>query len=300
MRLIAKTLMMLAVIAVMVSFGVQQASADALLFPYFKSGGGAYTFVSLQSTWGGTVTTVYNYDLLSTPATECIHEDHSGSMTAFDLAQFEVTKQVDLKTLFGDTSTTQNLHLLVPNTQGFFIVDNPAAAEGDFYGQAAIVDSASGIVTAYKALNNPVSTVRGTWSDPTVSKTSFIMSNYPDPTVSTSWFVLVTGTGMDALAGWLGQVSLTNGFALVYNRDELWVSGDKPKTITCFGMITRPDIMQAGQVTNSNNGGLWWELTTPVAGGATGALMYKFESTTALGGTKTVISPETAFPNFPY
>lgn len=304
MRSLSKILLVLAVIAVILSFGVQQAKADSLLFPYFKSGGGAYTFVSLYSWTGGTVNVAYYYDLLSTAGKECIHEDHTGTLTAKDIFKYEVTKQVDLKTLFGDASAMSLIHLYVPNTQGFFIVQMPIEPEADHGGQAAIVDTASGLVTAYKALNNPLSTDPNLWNNQIVSKTSFDMTNYPSPTVTTSWFVLVTGSGMftgaNAIPSYLGHVHLNNAVDMVWDKDEHMVSGNKEKTITCFDFITRSDIMQPGQVTNSDGGGYWWERVTDMTNGATGALMIKVESTTALGGAMQTISLENAYPNWPY
>ncbi len=303
MRGLSKVLLVFVVIAVVLSFGVQQAKADALLFPYFKSGNGAYTFISLYNPFASaasnTVNVIYYY--YDPAAQACIHEDHTGTLTNFDLYQYEVTNQVDLDTLFGDAGAGNPLHLLVSPSEGFLIVDIVNQPEGNHGGQAAIIDTVNGTVTTYKALNNPFSTAPGTWDSVLTSKTDFDMTNYPSAYVNTSWFVLVTGTGMDtAVPSWIGAVLLENGNDRVWDRDEVPVSGDQPYPVICFDTIERADIMTAGQVANSDNGGYWWESITAFANGATGALMYKIESTTAFGNPLTAISSENSWPNWPY
>jgi hypothetical protein len=127
------------------------------------------------------------------------------------------------------------------------------------------------------------------------------MTVYPSAYVNTTWFALATGTGMfSAIPSWDGHFHLNNVVNLVWDKDEHWVSGNKEKLVTCFDFITKGDLMQAGQVTNADGGGYWWEGVGSFTGGATGALLAKFESTTALGGTMTAISLENAFPNWPY
>lgn len=298
MRGLSKLLLVFVAIAVVLSFGVQQAKADALLFPYFKSGGGAYTFISLYNPFSplpvNPVQVAYYY------GDKCIHENHTGELTKSDLYQYEVTKRVDLDAVFGDAGTGVPIHLLVSPSEGFLIVNISDQFEANHGGQAAIIDTVSGTVTTYKALNNPVTTDPQLWNHVLTSKTSFDMTNYPAAYVDTVWYVLVTGTNMfTALPSWGGQVVLSNAVDNVWDRDEVPVSGDKSKTITCFGTIKRADIMQAGQVINSNNGGYWWERVTPTAP-ATGALMYKIESTTVFGAPMTAISSENAWPNWPY
>lgn len=301
-------MMFLALTFVFSVVAVKEAKAEALLFPYYKTdaASGIYSFVSIVDTFGdATLHYIWNYDDLSTAAKECIHEDANGVSTSFDLLQHTVDSPalsgINLDTIFGDASTPA--YSLVSPAEGFLIVESSPSVEGDFYGQMIVVSASEGVLTAYKGLNNPASVAPGTWSDATVSKTSFMMSNYPASAVDTSWFVLVTGVGMDNALGWAGKVTLNNGFTNVWDRDEHPRSGSVPKSVTCSAVITRNDIMSAAQVSQSDNGGIWWETVTPdpiAPGGATGALMMKIESTSALGSPMTAISAENSFPNFPY
>ncbi len=296
------------VVALVLSFGLKQAKAESLLFPYYASGSGIWTFLTLVDTWGdATLHYIWNYDDLTTTAIECTHEDADGISTAFDLIQQTVVDPslsgIDLPALFGDASTSA--YSLVGGAatpvEGFLIVNSSAAIEGDFFGQAIVVDTATGLVTAYKGLNNPVSVAQGTWSHISTSHTSYMMSNYPASDVSTEWFVLVTGTVMDVATGWTGGLTLTNGFGIVWDRDENPRSGSVTEDVDCFQRITRSDIMTTAQVTHTDNGGLWWELTNVgLINNATGALMSKIEASSALGSPLQAISSENAFFNDPY
>ncbi len=300
-------MMFLALTFVFSVVGVKDAKAESLLFPYYKNdaASGVYSFVSLVDTWGdATLHYIWNYDDLSTPAKECIHEDANGVSTAFDLLQHTVADPsvsgIDLDAIFGDASTPAYSVVTYP-TEGFLIVESSPSAEGDFYGQMIVVSVSEGVLTAYKGLNNPASVAAGDWSNISTSHAGFLMSNYPASAVDTSWFVLVTGTVMDNPLGWTGAVTLNNGFTNVWDRDEHPRSGSVPKKITCSAVITRSDIMSAAQVVQSDNGGLWWETVTPdPLTTATGALMMKIESSSALGSPMTAISSENAFPNNPY
>ncbi len=300
-------MMFLALTFVFSVVAVKEAKAESLLFPYYKNdaASGVYSFVSLTDVYGdATLHYIWNYDNLSTAAKECIHEDANGVSTAFDLLQHTVASPslsgIDLDALFGDASTPA--YSIAPYaTEGFLIVESSPSAEADFYGQMIVVSASQGVLTAYKGLNNPTSLAAGDWDNAAVSKSSFMMSNYPASAVATSWFVLVTGTGMDNPLGWGGKVQLNNGFTNVWDRDEHPRSGSVPKDVTCSAVITRNDIMSAAQIAQSDNGGIWWETVTPDATTtATGALMMKIESTSALGSAMTAISAENSFPNFPY
>lgn len=297
------------------------AHADSILFPVYRVGNGVFSFVSLNTIPGSAnVHYVWNAKV---PAADgsisntapCVHEDASGKLTAFDLIQHSVESptlpgggHVDLQALFGDTSTPA--YSLVAPSQGFLTVTNGSGLESDLFGQMVLVDTTSGIVTAYKGLNNPASTAEGAFGNILTSRTIFNMTWYPTTEagsrlgaagVDTSWYVTVTGNGMHFPA-WNGSVTLANILALtnVFNRDEGGRSGIKPTTVQCFGLVNRGDVMTAAQVNHTVNGGIIYAGTTDLAGGATGALMTKIETTTALGGVKrTFVSAENTFPNLP-
>lgn len=300
--------------ALVLGAGVQAAQADSLLFPYYKVGGGVYSFVSLMNTNAATVTPhyIWNYKADATNRTAaCVHEDAYGKLTSMDLIQHTVQdpslSTINLMTQFGDTSTAA--YSLTNGVQGFMIVDSGTAVESDFVGQMIVVDTTNGTVAAYKGYNNianPGSVAggagEGNFNSAFTSQTSYDMTWYPTSVMATTWFATVTGTGMNAVTGWAGAGTFANGNALgnVWNRDEGTRSGTTSTPITCFAQLTRDNLMSAAQVTHTNNGGYTWQVFTPtVATGATGVLMSKLEATTQLGG-KAAISAENAFPNLPY
>ena len=298
------------------------AHADSILFPVYKVGNGVFSFVSLNTIPGsGNVHYVWNAKVPAADGTisntaPCVHEDASGKLTAFDLIQHSVESptlaggsMVDLQATFGDTSTPA--YSLVAPSQGFLTVTNNSALESDFFGQMALVDTTSGIVTAYKGLNNPATNVEGAFGNILTSRNIFNMTWYPTTEagsklgaagVDTSWYVTVTGFNMH-LPSWNGGVVLGNVLPLsnVFNRDEGARSGLKQTTVSCFGLIKRSDVMTAAQTVHTANGGITYVGVTALLGfTTTGALMTKIETTTALGGAKrTFVSAENTFPNLP-
>lgn len=312
------------------------AQADALLFPFFQSGNGTFTFLSLQSLTGdsafsfpgdgagtgfgsNTLHYVFNYD--DPVLEECTHFDVDGSMSAFDLMQQTVTRPGDpgglnLPTLFGDSSTPG--YLTVGDTKGFMTVSDESP-EAFFTGQAIVLNVNSGIVAAYKGLNDFTSTSEDDFSFIVTSQLLHAMSWYPTNAVDTRWFTLVTGVGMANPAGWNGQrtfVSVGTGLqAGVWDRDENFLSGAVPYDVTCYETVTRNHFMNAAQLAGTVDGG--WSimvnldpavaggftgLNPAVSNGATGALAVKIETKVhpALAGSATAISLENALPNLPY
>ena len=155
------------------SAGLQILKAEeALLFPFYQQGAGIYTFLMLHDIFGNgfppplgftsagaPIHYIWNADDLSTPDTvECQHEDANGIMSAFDLLQQTVVApglpgSFDLPAIFGDASTPA--YSLLSPSRGFLIVDSLNAAANDFRGQAVIIDTTNGLVSAYKVFNNP-------------------------------------------------------------------------------------------------------------------------------------------------
>ncbi len=308
--------------AVALASVAQIAQADSLLFPVYKVGNGVFSFLSLNTipnspsvhyVWNAKVPDATGNIKNSDP---CVHEDAFGKLTAFDLIQHTVESptlgggsMVDLQALFGDASTAA--YSLVAPSLGFLTVTNGSPLESDFFGQMVLVDAASGVVTAYKGMNNPATSAEGQFNSVLTSKTIFNTTWYPTTEagsklgaagVDTAWYATITGTNMH-LPTWQGAGTFQNVFASgnVYNRDEGIRSGVKPAPLTCFGLLNRADFMTTAQVNHTVNGGISYQRFTPVvATGATGALLTKLETTTALGSRKTMISSENAFPNLPY
>lgn len=339
------------------------ANADALLFPYFQSGNGAYTFLSLHSDAGqgapsnpgdpvaagvDPFTTnrlhyVWNYN--DPTFGECTHYDAFGSMSQFDVIQQTVVSPsspggVDLDAAFNDASFPAYLNATT-TTRGFLTVsDNYMSGyvtgnEAGFRGQAIVVDAIAGTVSAYKGLNDITNTYEGDFSSIFTSALSHDLTWYPTARVNTSWFALVTGrpvttaapyadpvdlnpAGMANPSGWRGVRAFRNGFGGVFDRDEGFYSFNRPFNVTCYRVIDRAEFMNASQLIATAEGGYNWLINAAVnsdldaaddglqgdgntdVSGATGAILVKIESTTALGGTRTAISWENAYPNLPY
>jgi len=281
------------------ALGAAQVQADSLLFPFYQTGNGAWTFLTLATDSPAALHYVWNYDDLTTAVRECQHEDAFGTMTAWDLAHQTVAHPslsgLDLPAAFGDNSVVN--YSLVSPAQGFMMVSDQVPFESSINGQAIVFDSGNNLLSALKGLNNPGSTAIGTWNSIFTSHNAFDMTWYPAAIVDTSWYVLVTGTNMDVVTNWQGQVQLFQILGLVFDQDENPRSGNVPLNITCHRTIHRSDIMTAAQVTHSNGGGWVWEAVNPVAGNATGALMVKIESAVGIGAAQSL---ENAFPNIPY
>jgi len=317
-----KKMTLAAAVSLGLALGASQVQADSLLFPYYQSGGGAYTFLSLNTIPGSDVHYIWNYDDLTTDPVECQHYDRRGTLTTFDLMQQTVglpaNTGVDLPALFGDASVPQYLPL--PSSRGFMIVSNTVPGtvtpwpESTFFGQAIVADLVNGAVTGYKGLNNPMladlnpangipdGLEPGNWNSIFTSKFLFNMTWYPTNVVTTSWWVLVTGIGMDNPANWTGEVTLTDLLGGVFDRDEQFLSGILPRRIVCEDNIYRKDFMTAPQILASDDGGIAWEFTSNRLNGATGALMVKLEQGVGLAaGVGLSITPlENSWPNLPY
>lgn len=279
-------------IGAVMAIGSTQVQSDELLFPYFKSGNGAYSFLSMQSfftlpTLGGlTALTddkpihyVVNYDDAVQGA--CTHFDFFGSMTDNDMIQQTVNNPafstLDLPALFGDASTANYL-LSAGETEGFVMVAD-LSPEASFFGQMIVVDTVLGTVAAYKGINDilnfnnvnvlpPVPTlqptVQGNFN--TLGFTTHLthmFSWYPEWAVDTSWFVLVTGTDMGRAAGWDGRTQLFPVVGAVWDRDENPISGQRTRNIQCYATIDRTDFLNGAQQLATVDGGLYWGAHLP-------------------------------------
>ena len=306
------------------TMGTAPLYADQILFPYFESGPGQYTFLSLRGDGGGgpagtlnALSYVFNYD---DPASgTCTHFDVLGAWTDFDLIQQTVIHPdfifdgTDVSSDFGDASAPNYLPI-AGATQGFLTVLD-GSGEGALGGQAIIVNPAVGLVTAYRAINNPFVTPvtplpigPGAAGDfgalGFTSHLSHDFTWYPVDVVDTSWYVLVTGADMDNRNGWNGAVTLVNGFGGVFDRDENFLSGGRTVDVVCYDVVDRNDLLTTAQLNATRMGGWGWFASVPRfdadAGDSvftTGSLVYKIEFSNELGTPATVISEENPFPN---
>jgi len=326
------------------AMGTAPLYAEQILFPYFESGPGKYTFLSFKGDGFGrnqafgniapganaiqTLSYVFNYRDPDS-GDECIHFDVQGAWTDFDLIQQTVIHPdfifdgTNVSEDFGDASTPAYLPI-AGDTRGFLTVLDQSG-EGRLTGQAILVNPAVGLVTAYRAQNNPFSTpVNPNALAPNPANTfdatfnnagnfgalgftshlSHDLTWYPTNIVDTTWYVLVTGTDMDNRNGWNGAVNFVNGFGGVFDRDENFLSGTRNVLVECYDFVTPQQLMNAAQLNGTRTGGWGWFASVPVVDGdgdpttlATGTLVYKIETTNQLGTPATVISEESPFPN---
>jgi hypothetical protein len=145
------------------AYGAQNADAqDAILFPFFSSGGGDMTFIQVINTAATSPTTAqgklaYTY-VYNTKTETCQHYDDKGNTSVNDIFLYEVTGQIAGQLLPGDTTSTSAVLTVSPAT-GFLVINQstgfPTGLEGTLYGQAWVVNVNSGTVFAYNAVNDP-------------------------------------------------------------------------------------------------------------------------------------------------
>jgi len=323
-----------AAVGTALTFGAGVSQAENLFFPFFQSGNGVWSFLELANVNGVYPTAeihyVWNRDFLNTAAVECEHDDLSGTMTAWDLSQQTVVHPnesgLDLPTDFGDT-LSQAQYTLGSPMRGFMIVasreqgdsngntfPNEELGESTLNGQMVVVDTTTGLITAYRGMNNPNPAAslyanQGNWDNILTSHATYDLTWYPDPVVATQWCTLVTGRNIDNANNWAGSGTIPKGFTEVYDRDEIPRSGNRDVPITCHAFLSRSDLMTGAQVTHSDFGGYMWAVfavarnnfsTTPGdPQDSTGILMTKIMTTAELGGVATS-SMENAWPNLPY
>jgi hypothetical protein len=293
-----------------------------LLFPYVTTATGSYTFISIAAQNGVAVPTPvhFTYATKATSASNtavCTHLDGDAMMTANDLMQFEIQNKVNMPTSFGDTTSVPKYfpnNAAAANQHGMLIVNNdPAGAYGsgatyvnaNLYGEARIINTATGLAAGYSTddLHTPVTGANPQFlGGPDTGLGTKVISWFPDPTVSTSWFVLPLGTEIDmAFTGnvW-AQYRVTDNTALIgghYNNNEGFQSSTATATVACLGTFDRATLLGALNSPWSANGG-WGNFTQTVAAppagyiATTNALVYKMESTSALGGVTSFITRE--------
>lgn len=266
------------------------AQADSILFPYFKSGGGAFSLVTMFNAagtggfpidWAPSTNSLLHYTwmyrnqgangTLGTGA--CAHSDLWGTMTQMDLVLQEVTNRINAPSLLGDKSNVKYLQYTANPSEGFMIVSNHDAAdvgqnEDTLFGSMMIVDTttADDFTWSYNALNNPAVHTKafdGDFSSAWTSYTSFDMTWYPTAYVDTKWRMTVTGSNMlvGPYAEWgtlVNGFSLGGGYGLVWNNDEVPMSGGATGSVTCMGDVALSALLDPAQTTHAANGGYMW------------------------------------------
>lgn len=202
---------------------------------------------------------------------------------------------------------------------GFLIVDDEictapgnctsVANEGNFTGFAYVVDLTQGLVADYKMLNNPQSTASGNFNHPSIAKQVADLLWWPQDTILTKWLVLAVGPYMTSggegkapsnAKAWGGEVDIYHinqttwqsklpgpdpfgGQVGVYDNDEVLLSGFTDKNIICMGWVYPDELMGSSQLGYTANGG--WTRVAFVTNqkDTTGAVIYRQDSSDALG-----------------
>jgi len=153
--------------AMVLCFGVQSAMADAVLFPYFTSGGGDLTFIQIINTkesdtsYGSDNETLHYTYVYNTDEEICEHYDDNGDTSENDILFYEVTDALAPghagQLLPGDTTSTSPA-LPVSPAWGYLVVDNDNWSEGDegsLQGQEIVVNTESMYAFTLNGINDP-------------------------------------------------------------------------------------------------------------------------------------------------
>jgi hypothetical protein len=200
-----KALVLITVLAALLVFGIGTAMADAILFPYWQSGGGYATFVQIinlatvDTPITGTTQGKLHYVYVYNSDTEiCQHYDDEGRTTPNDILLYEVTKQFyegtsNEQLLPGDT-TSKSVTLSSSPKWGYLVVnqneDNFATGqEGSIFGQEYVVNLSTGTIFALNAINDPDETDVGDFYFEDNASSSEMISWLPELYASTMWYV---------------------------------------------------------------------------------------------------------------
>lgn len=302
-----KSLIAVAALAAMsASFAADKGTSN-ILFPYVSTGANAVTLITLAS--GGLASApTYRYAMKTIGAANsvgCDHQDGTSSLTANDVVQFEVSNKFAANTAFanGDTSVGYN-YTGGAGKHGFLIINTGvAAAMNAIYGEALVIDAASGLRLSYSSqglnttdttagnpdftLNNGGAITGGPASAPVYIPSGSsnahganIVTWLNTAAVTTSWFVLPLGTMLEmtpsgAIGGLTAAFSMTDtggatGQFGAYNMTETFTSGGLVTSARCIGAITRSDTLMPGAISNTAAGGM--AVLNTYNGGTTTAL----------------------------
>jgi hypothetical protein len=263
-----KVFVLIMILATLLVFSLGTALAgDAILFPYWISGGGYATFIQIVNmatvdtpitgTNEGKLHYVYVYN---SDTETCQHYDNVGKTTQNDILLYEVTKQFYQGTsneqlLPGDTTSTSPTlssspkwgYLVVEHNEDNF--DTAISDEGTLFGQEYVVNLNTGTIWANNAVNDPTeNTLTCDPSGCTCCHGAFNYSVYnqsriswlPEQYASTMWYFFpVNGydlTDSDPEYGIVWNSVLTVGYEDngIYDNNESRKSGTKHLMIGCW------------------------------------------------------------------
>lgn len=321
-KMFQKSLLAAAVLAGTTAFAADVGQSN-LMFPYITTSATGFTFITITNRLANLVNPDmaagngaigvpmhFAYGVKATSAansTACIHADGMASTTANDVLQFEVADKVNMAAINGDTTSTYYPYT-INDRHGFLIVDADPAWYGApattrLYGEAVVIDTLSGLTTAYsaKGLNTTTSGVGngnytinnvGVAGGPEVATAGAggvlvsAVGNHgvnpvtwlADSVATSSWFVVPLGTQNEMTPS--GGGGLTAGYNMfsdlyvqsgAYDVNEAFHSGATRTDVRCVGVINRGLMLSEMSALNTKKGGtanlVTFNVTT--AGGVT-------------------------------
>ncbi len=301
--------------------GLQTASADAILFPYFNTQPGYVTLIALANKssavdWHWT----YRYDDPSTPLiNECFHLQGFGTTVANDFVSVDISDtlgtNMGLPTGIDTSSMTFNIG---PGWKGLLTVYNytgtyPGTPTGEstLIGEASVVNLSSGEIFKYQAPNDFFGTSEGNLDDMAYGAAGGVTGStempsviwHPTSLVDTSFYVVVADIDMAVQSGFsspsaaitLADVNGTPGN--FYDVNGNLFSATSGLDVTCFDTFSLSDFLPGASLTFAAGGG--WanvqitDLDLETAGTQApfsldrGILVYKKETSALFGGINT-------------
>jgi len=248
------------ILATVLLLGLGTAMArDAILFPYFTSGGGNVTFFQIintakvQTPITGTSQGKLDYIYVYNAGTEvCQHYDDVGRVTQNDILLYEATGVYPGQLLPGDTTSTSP-KLTVSPAWGYLVVKHNTSnfttgLEGTLFGQAYVANVNTGTVYAYNAINDPGEVdYAGFYYNADFDN---ILSFLPETYASTSWYFFpIDSTDLSTdlvlnvtvVIGSLDDKNAKFKFGGVFDNNESLKSGTKYLMAGCWDTTMASD-----------------------------------------------------------
>ncbi len=255
------------------------ASANSLLFPYFKVGAGVQSVISLSNAGSTAVTEAIHYSY-GVGASTCAHYDTWGKLTANDIISHSIAAPaIGGAGVFPTNDTSTPGYLSQNTTEGFLVVSNVTSTMTNaLRGSMAVIEAPTGLFVSYAGIDNGLNTqslvtgagkytaaAEGSLSEgnfnlaslaaagqgPATAALNFQMTWLPPALVTTRWWALAIGDMSAFTRGatqtWGGTFTIDNGFNNVWDNDENYVSGSQPQTAKCMASFGSADLQTAGQ-----------------------------------------------------
>jgi hypothetical protein len=263
------------------------AMGDALLAPFYDTTTGA-TFASVitkdfQSPAVGPYNTVWTYwfkNSLTDLDEACSRSSRSvtAAQASNDLTTFNVGSG---NTVFpGDTGS---MSAISPTVGMFAVANGRTGDEHSMAGEVLFVSNASTtgtLISSGRMVNDPSETSADNFDDMAYGAfgsnvtVAPVLLWHPMSLISTNWIVSVVDADMEDLATtnlWVElavarQTAGTNGTGgnyqtgFYYDRDGNAVATSQTVTLRCIGLLTLPDLIDAGGLAGAQNNGGWAHL----------------------------------------